>query len=248
MKIGRLQLDQPYIRGLTITKVTNHLRVMGWSSKYIPWNYNYPPPRLPVTTRIVTLLAGNPYKLPLFVTVTGWEVNPNYKILAKISRKVWLKQLESLKPTPTLIFQFPIYLEPSSHFPIYPGNDRPLVPNIWGTGRWGNDKNWLAIIASHISTTPHVSKGFFRKKHPWGHTGFPVATSKKLDTCILHSMNSWLIKWQDFLSGNQATRWHLPVESGGNSSFHGPSAWMQNSWLYPIATGVICRVYWRYVY
>ena len=192
MKIGRLQLDQPYIRGLTITKVTNHLRVMGWSSKYIPWNYNYPPPRLPVTTRIVTLLAGNPYKLPLFVTVTGWEVNPNYKILAKISRKVWLKQLESLKPTPTLIFQFPIYLEPSSHFPIYPGNDRPLVPNIWGTGRWGNDKNWLAIIASHISTTPHVSKGFFRKKTPMGSYRVPGSNLEKARYLYL-TFNEFLI-------------------------------------------------------
>ncbi len=30
-----------------------------------------------VTTRIITFLVGNPYK-PLFVTVTGWGVDPRY--------------------------------------------------------------------------------------------------------------------------------------------------------------------------
>ena len=34
----------------------------------------------------------------------------------------------------TLIFQFPIYLEPSSQLPIYQATC-PLVP-VWGTGRW----------------------------------------------------------------------------------------------------------------
>ena len=36
------------------------------------WGYHlqlYPPPRIPVTTRIISFLVGNPYK-PLFVTVT----------------------------------------------------------------------------------------------------------------------------------------------------------------------------------
>ena len=33
-----------------------------------------PPPRMPVTTRIISFLVGNPYK-PSFVTVTGWGVH-----------------------------------------------------------------------------------------------------------------------------------------------------------------------------
>ena len=39
----------------------------------------------------------------------------------------------------TLIFQVPIYLKPSSQLPAYQVT-RPLVPNIWGTGRWGLTK------------------------------------------------------------------------------------------------------------
>ncbi len=34
-----------------------------------------PPPRMPVTTRIITCLVGNPYK-PSFATVAGWGVDP----------------------------------------------------------------------------------------------------------------------------------------------------------------------------
>ena len=36
-----------------------------------------PPPRMPVTSRIIPFLVGNPYK-PLFVTVTGWAVDRMY--------------------------------------------------------------------------------------------------------------------------------------------------------------------------
>ena len=39
-----------------------------------------PPPRIPVTTRIITFLVGDPYK-PSFATVTGREDNPKYHIL-----------------------------------------------------------------------------------------------------------------------------------------------------------------------
>ena len=37
--------------------------------------WNYPPPRIPVTTRIIPFLVGNPYK-PSFVTITGWGGRP----------------------------------------------------------------------------------------------------------------------------------------------------------------------------
>ena len=37
--------------------------------------WNYPPPRMPVTIRIIPFLIGNPYN-PSFVTVTGWGVDP----------------------------------------------------------------------------------------------------------------------------------------------------------------------------
>ena len=43
----------------------------------------YPPPRMPVTSRIITCLLGNPYK-PLFTTVTGWRVDPKHHIYQKI--------------------------------------------------------------------------------------------------------------------------------------------------------------------
>ena len=46
--------------------------------KHIHIGWNYPPPRMPVTTRIITFLVGNPYK-PSFVTVTGWGVDPTYR-------------------------------------------------------------------------------------------------------------------------------------------------------------------------
>ena len=42
----------------------------------------YPPPRMPVTTRIIPFLVGNPYK-PSFVTVTGWGVDRNYIHISK---------------------------------------------------------------------------------------------------------------------------------------------------------------------
>ena len=42
-------------------------------------SWNYPPPRMPVTTRIIPFLVGNPYK-PSFVTVTGWGVDQSYII------------------------------------------------------------------------------------------------------------------------------------------------------------------------
>ena len=35
------------------------------------------PHPVPVTTRIITFLVGNPYK-PSFATVTGWGVDPSY--------------------------------------------------------------------------------------------------------------------------------------------------------------------------
>ncbi len=41
----------------------------------IPWVV--PPPRMPVTTRIITFVVGNPYK-PSFATVTGRGDNPRY--------------------------------------------------------------------------------------------------------------------------------------------------------------------------
>ena len=41
----------------------------------IPWVV--PLPRMPVTTRIITFLVGNPYK-PSFATVTGRGDNPRY--------------------------------------------------------------------------------------------------------------------------------------------------------------------------
>ncbi len=40
--------------------------------------WNYPPPRMPVTTRFFPFLVGNPYK-PSFVTVTGWGVDRRKK-------------------------------------------------------------------------------------------------------------------------------------------------------------------------
>ncbi len=41
--------------------------------------WNYPPPRMPVTTRIIPFLVGNPYKPP-FVTVTGRGVDQRSRI------------------------------------------------------------------------------------------------------------------------------------------------------------------------
>ena len=38
-------------------------------------HWNYPPPRMPVTTRIIPFLVVNPYKLS-FATVTGWGGRP----------------------------------------------------------------------------------------------------------------------------------------------------------------------------
>ena len=49
----------------------------GRSKVLLGITWNYPPPRMPVTTRIITFLIGNPYK-PSFVTVTGWGVDLRY--------------------------------------------------------------------------------------------------------------------------------------------------------------------------
>ena len=48
--------------------MTNRLKLLG-----ITWVV--PPPRMPVTTRIITFLVGDPYK-PSFATVTGRGDNP----------------------------------------------------------------------------------------------------------------------------------------------------------------------------
>jgi len=50
-------------------------------SKLFIISWIYPPPRIPVTTRIITflvILVGNPYK-PSLSTVTGWGLDPNHK-------------------------------------------------------------------------------------------------------------------------------------------------------------------------
>ena len=44
----------------------------------------WPPPRMPVTTRIMTCLIGNPYK-PSFATVTGRGPHPRYNATASFS-------------------------------------------------------------------------------------------------------------------------------------------------------------------
>ena len=47
----------------------------------IPWMW--PPHRIPVTTRIITFLIGNPYK-PAFTTVTGRGPYPSYTLVFQI--------------------------------------------------------------------------------------------------------------------------------------------------------------------
>ena len=73
-----------------------------------------------------------------------WIVNVNRVPFTKMNKifiyPPWTKVLATRKQRKyiycTLIFQFPIYLQPSSQLPIYQVT-RPLIPNIWGTGRWG---------------------------------------------------------------------------------------------------------------
>ena len=44
--------------------------------------WNYPKPKMPVTTRIIPFLVGNPYKYkPSFETVTGWGVDQMYTFM-----------------------------------------------------------------------------------------------------------------------------------------------------------------------
>ena len=50
----------------------------------------YPPPRMPVTTRIIPFLVGNPYK-PSFVTVTGCGVDQRCIISNTI--KLWFRNI-----------------------------------------------------------------------------------------------------------------------------------------------------------
>ena len=58
--------------------VPGHCRLLG-DCKTITWVV--PLPRIPVTTRIIIFLVGDPYK-PSFATVTGRGDNPNNNILA----------------------------------------------------------------------------------------------------------------------------------------------------------------------
>ena len=60
-----------------ISSLSSHL-FLGGGFLAIPWVV--PPPRIPVTTRIITFLVGDPYK-PSFATVSGRGDNPSYTIL-----------------------------------------------------------------------------------------------------------------------------------------------------------------------
>ena len=55
--------------------LSNFICLMFASTWDIGWVV--PPPRMPVTTRTITFLVGDPYKLS-FATVTGKGDNPRY--------------------------------------------------------------------------------------------------------------------------------------------------------------------------
>ena len=62
----------------------------------LPWVV--PPPRMPVTTRIITFLVGDPYK-PSFATVTGRGDNPKFTPENNVMFVAPLKRETASEPT-----------------------------------------------------------------------------------------------------------------------------------------------------
>ena len=110
----------------------------------------------------------------------------------------------------TLIFQFPIYLEPSSQLPIYQVT-RPLVPNIWGTGRWGIGSKITSIdeVGGHVSAhrifRPRSSE--IRKGSRVGHRHYRLGDGWAVGQVVLSPDLTFRRKiWREFVQAPSIPR------------------------------------------